>query len=218
MHVSCRCQATVVLAVIAVVAVLPANARLQNVAHNHKPAPAAAAGDRALAISGLAIPDVELVDQHGQKVRFYSGLVKGKVVAINTIFTTCTTICPLMGANFSKISELLADADRGKVSLISISIDPVVDTPERLEQWSRGFGQTGPAWTLLTGSRADINALLKSLQVFTAEKQDHAPVVLIGGDGAGDWARAPALLSPSRLADLIRSRLARMAAGSMPKL
>ena len=155
------------------------------------------------------------MDQHGKKVHFYSDLVKGKVVAINAIFTTCTTICPLMGANFYKLSKVLGDDT--KVNLISISIDPIVDTPERLKQWSSGFGKVVPEWTLLTGPKADIDGLLKALQIFTPEKQDHAPVVLIGRDGAGDWARASALLPPSRLADLIRARLALATSHPMPK-
>src|SRR5271165_739082 len=126
-------------------------------------------------VSGLTIPDVELVDQHGKKVRFYSDLIKGRVVAINTIFTTCTTICPLMGANIAKLSKMLSDAGDNQVNLISISIDPVVDTPQRLDEWSRKFGPTGTDWTLLTGPKPEIDGLLKALQVFTPEKQDHAP-------------------------------------------
>lgn len=155
----------------------------------------------------LTIPDTVLFNQHGEKVHFYSDLVKGKVVAINTIFTTCSTICPLMGANFSKLRKMLGGGANQKVNLISISVDPAVDTPERLNEWSRGFGQMGPGWTLLTGPKADVDSLLKALQVFTADKLDHSPVVLIGGDEAGDWARASALLPPSRLASLLQARL-----------
>ncbi len=162
--------------------------------------------------SPRTIPDVELVDQHGKTVHFYSDLVKGKVVAINTIFTTCTTICPLMGANFHKLSKLLGDEANSKVSLISISIDPMVDTPERLKEWSSEFGKVTSDWTLLTGPKADIDGLLRALQIFTPEKLDHAPVVLIGRDGADDWARVSALLPPARLADLIHARLT-LAAG-----
>jgi protein SCO1/2 len=144
------------------------------------------------------------MNQRGEKVHFYSDLIKGKVVAINTIFTTCTTICPLMGANFAKVRKLIGDD--ANVSLISISIDPAVDTPERLEQWSRGFGLVPSGWTLLTGDPAEVTALLKALQVFTPDKQDHAPVVLVGGDSVGDWSRASALMPAAQLADLIRSR------------
>ncbi|WP_263352897.1 SCO family protein [Acidicapsa acidisoli] len=160
------------------------------------------------ALSDKLIPNVELIDQHGHTVHFYTDLVKGKVVAINTIFTTCTTICPLMGARFAKLSRLIQDADPSKVRLISISIDPLTDTPEKLDEWSHKFGNVGPAWTLLTGKKDDVDSLLKALEIFTADKQEHTPVVLIGVGGSTDWARASALLPPAKIADLIHARLA----------
>src|SRR5258708_38794481 len=57
------------------------------------------------------IPDVELVNQRGEKIHFYSDLMKDKVVAINTIFTSCTTICPLAGTNFSQLQKMLKGSD-----------------------------------------------------------------------------------------------------------
>jgi protein SCO1/2 len=158
-------------------------------------------------VAGLTIPDVELLNQHGEKIHFYSGLVKGKVVAINTIFTTCTTICPPMGNNFSRLRKLLGEHAGRDVNLISISVDPDVDTPERLDKWGRQFGEMGPGWTLLTGPKADVDTLLKALQVFAADKQEHAPVTLIGGDAAGDWVRSSALLTPARIAEIIQTKL-----------
>lgn len=175
--------------------------------HHHVGA-TAVDGNPSHIVSGLSIPDVELVNQRGQTVHFYSGLVKGKVVAINTIFTTCTTICPVMGANFTKLSKLLALEDRGRVNLISISIDPVLDTPEHLDRWSRAFRPGETNWTLLTGTKSNVDAVLRALQVFTPDKLNHQPVVLIGGDGTGDWVRASALQSAATLVDLIHSRLA----------
>ena len=158
-------------------------------------------------VAGLTIPDIELLNQHGEKVHFYSDLVKGKVVAINTIFTTCTTICPPMGNNFSRLRRLLGANAGRDVNLISITVDPDVDGPERLDKWSRQFGEMGPGWTLLTGPKADVDALLKALQLFAADRQEHAPVALIGGDAAGDWVRCSALLTPSRIAAIIQTKL-----------
>ena len=168
-------------------------------------------------LPGYRVPDIELVNQEGKKLHIYSDLIKGRVVAINTIFTTCTTICPIMGANFAKLSRLMEGEGSGKLSLISISVDPSQDTPERLQQWSAAFGKTGVDWTLLTGPKSDIERLLKALQVFSADKQNHAPVVLIGGGDAGAWTRASALMPPKNLADLIRSRLAPAAGESTPR-
>jgi protein SCO1/2 len=176
-------------------------------AHHHHMAPEGGAETPVAMVAGLKIPDTMLVNQHGERVRFYSDLVKGRVVAINTIYTTCTTICPLMGANFASLTRLLAKRGERNINLISISIDPVTDTPARLEQWSRGFGETGPGWTLLTGSKADVESLLKALRIFTLDKEDHAPVALIGSEVGADWTRASALKSPARLAELIDARV-----------
>ena len=203
----------------AIAAMLPAGLWAQGGGvHQHHAMMAKEPGIQPIAISGLKIPDVVLVNQRGEKVHFYSDLIAGRIVVINTIFTTCTTICPLMGANFARLRKGLSDQERQKINLISISVDPTVDTPERLDEWSRGFGPMGPGWTLLTGPKADVDSLLRALQVFTADKQEHAPVALIGGEGAGDWARASALLPVPRLSELIHERLGQAAGHSIPRL
>jgi protein SCO1 len=198
------------LLLIAAVMLPGIRAQTDAVPHQHSH-PTANAPSPPQSVAGLTIPDIELLNQHGEKVRFYSQLIQGKVVAINTIFTTCTTICPPMGISFSRLRKLLADHASQDVNLISITVDPEVDTPERLDKWSRQFGEMGPGWTLLTGSKADVDTLLKALRILTADKQEHQPVVLIGGDQGGDWVRASALLPPARLAELIRTRLDRVA-------
>jgi protein SCO1 len=146
----------------------------------------------------LAIPDVALVDQDGRPIHFYSDLVKGHVVAVNFVFTTCTTICPVMAVNFKKLRELTGDS----VHLISVSVDPLVDTPARLRAWAAQFHVAAP-WTLVTGAKLDVDRLLKALRVFTADKQDHQAVVLIGSGTGTGWIRASALAAPSKLAELV---------------
>lgn len=158
-------------------------------------------------VSGRKIPDVVLTDQHGKRVHIYSDLMKGKVVAINTIFTTCTTICPMNGMKFSELSRLLDNDIRGRVSLISITVDPLVDTPQRLDDWSHQFGASGPEWTLLTGPKDDVEQLLKALQIFNGDKLNHSPDFLLGGEGMDTWARPSSSYTVPQLADLIRSRL-----------
>src|SRR5258708_24098730 len=163
-------------------------------------APAAAQGSQeAQPADVLKIPDVSLVDQDGKAVHFYSDLVKDKVVAMNFVFTTCTTICPPMGATFAKLQKLLAGKD---VHLISVSIDPATDTPERLKAWAGKFG-AGPGWTLVTGDRNEVTRLLKALGVFSASAGDHSPLVLLGNDAGHRWTRAYGLAAPAKLAEMI---------------
>src|SRR5678815_2101680 len=100
--------------------------------------------------------DVELIDQDGQKVRFYSDILKNKIVAINTFFTTCTNICPPMNRNFEKMQDALGDRLGKDVFLISISVDPETDTPTRLKEYGRRF-HARPGWICLlyTSDAAD---------------------------------------------------------------
>ena len=155
-------------------------------------------------MDAINVPDVPLLDQDGKAVHFYSDLVRGKVVAMNFVFTSCTTICPPMGATFAKLQTLLAGKD---VHLISVSVDPEVDTPQRLKAWAAKFGAR-PGWTLVTGDRNDVNRLLKALGVYTAGIADHSPLVLLGNEAAHRWTRAYGLAPPAKLAELIDQMIA----------
>jgi protein SCO1/2 len=152
----------------------------------------------------LEIPDLALVDQDGKPVRFYSDLVRGKVVMINFIFTSCTTICPPMGATFGKVQQLLGERAGRDVHLISVSVDPATDTPGRLKAWGEKFGAE-PGWTLVTGDRETVVQLLKALGVYTPNINDHTPLVLAGNDPRDEWTRAYGLAAPDRLVELIDS-------------
>ncbi|HEX6202759.1 MAG TPA: SCO family protein [Thermoanaerobaculia bacterium] len=165
-------------------------------------AAAAAGGAGAERVRDLAIPDIEVVTQDGERVRFYSDLVRGRVVAMNFTFTTCTTICPPMGAIFGRLEKVLGERAGREVHLITVSVDPVTDTPERLAAWAAKFGRT-EGWTLVTGEKAEIVSLLKALEVFTPDFKDHPPVALLGNDARGEWTRANALASPAQLAEIL---------------
>jgi protein SCO1/2 len=88
------------------------------------------------------------------------------------------------------------------VKLVSVSVDPVVDTPERLRAFAEKFN-AGQSWTFVTGEKGEIDALLQSLGVAVANKNDHTPMILIGNDSVDYWTRAYGLSPPSRLVDLI---------------
>ena len=164
----------------------------------------------------LTIPNVILVNQYGVRVHVYNDLIKDKLVVINFIFTTCSTVCPPLGAHFAALQKLLGERGGQDVSLISISVDPVVDTPPRLQAWSAQF-KAGPGWTLLTGPKPEVHRLLRALHVFTPDKQTHTPTVLIGNDATGIWRRSYGLVSPATLADILAGvRSAAMSPSSAP--
>ncbi len=153
-------------------------------------------------IGQLTIPDVELFDQNGHKVHFYSDLVEGKVVAMNFVFTTCSTICTPQGARFAELRKLLGNRAGSDIHLISVSIDPQTDTPAKLKAWSDKLGG-GPGWTLVTGEQAEVVRLLKSLGAFEVDIKRHNPSVLLGNDRDQHWTRAYSLSPAAKLVELL---------------
>lgn len=181
----------------------PARAEAASAEAEAAPAPdTTAAHDESHAAPKMAIPDVELLDQDGRKVHFYTDLVKGKVVAVNFIFTTCTTICPPLGATFARVQRELGARAGRDVHLISISVDPATDTPERLKAWGAKF-HAAEGWTFVTGRKPQVDELLRALGAATGSPSDHTPTVLVGNDTAGQWTRAYGLARPAVLIGLI---------------
>jgi protein SCO1/2 len=145
--------------------------------------------------------DDALVQTHdGRTVHFYSDLVKGRLTAINFIFTSCTTVCPLMGVRFAQLQPLLPKG----AMLISVSIDPANDTPERLAAWAERVGAK-PGWTLVTGHKPDIDKLLRSLGSTSVDPASHTPLVVIldDRDGRASAQRVDGLTDPKTLARIL---------------
>lgn len=151
--------------------------------------------------SALRIPDSVLINQHGEEVKLRS-LTDGNIVAMNFLFTKCKGICPPMGANFGTLRKTLSENSGSDIQLISITVDPVVDTPERLRAWSEPFSDL-PGWTLLTGEKQQVDTVLKELEVFTADKNDHSPFILFGDQTTGKWQRVHGLTSVESLTELL---------------
>lgn len=165
------------------------------------PSAASAATGEATSISSSRIPDIQVLDQNGKPLNFYSDLIKGKTVAINFIFTTCTTICPPLTATFRRVQQDLSQRAI-PAQLISISVDPSTDTPQRLRDFAAKF-KAGPGWTFVTGEKGEIDSLLRALGVAVADKNDHTPMILVGNDVRDYWTRTYGLSSPTVLEKVI---------------
>ena len=161
----------------------------------------------------LRIPDTTVYDQHGRKLNFYTDLVKGKTVAINFIFTTCTAICPSLTATFRRVQQGLGERVGRDVQLISISVDPTTDVPERLKEFSAKF-KAGPGWTFVTGSKQEIDTLLNALGGYAPDKNNHTPLLLIGNEAAGFWTRIYGLSPISQIVNLVNDAASKTAATS----
>jgi protein SCO1/2 len=171
-----------------------------------QPQPDAAAGAAAPSPARKYFSDVELINQDGQKMRFYSDVLKDKVVIINTFFTTCTSVCPPMNRNLEKIQEALGDRLGKDAFLVSISVDPDTDTPPRLKEYSRRF-HARPGWNFLTGKKENVDWALYKLGQYVGTKDDHTTIIIIGNEPKGLWKKAFGLAKPDELIKIVEDVL-----------
>jgi len=168
------------------------------------PLPAAAAQD-----ADVQLVDAPLLDQDGNAIRFASEAVGEHIVAINFVYTGCTTLCPLTSATFGKVQGRLKSGPTDDIRLISLSLDPGTDTPARLKDYAARH-HAGPGWLWLTGRRGEMEQVLKGLGAYTADFRNHPPQVLVGDGQSGQWTRFNSLPAPDRIRqELERYRAAR---------
>jgi protein SCO1/2 len=146
--------------------------------------------------------DVELVNQDGEKVRFYTDVLKGKTVVVNAFFTTCTSVCPPMNRSFEKIQEALGDRVGKDVFLVSLTVDPATDTPARLKEYAAKF-HARKGWTFLTGKKENLDWALYKLGQYVENRDDHKTVVIIGKEATGLWKKAFGMAKVDELIQLV---------------
>jgi len=146
--------------------------------------------------------DVELLNQDGQTMRFYSDVLKDRVVVINTFFTTCTGSCPPMNRNLEKVQEALGDRLGKDAFLVSMSVDPETDTPVRLKEYSRRF-HARPGWIFLTGKKENVDWALYKLGQYVETKDGHTTIIIIGNEPKGLWKKAFGLAKADELMKII---------------
>ncbi|MGH9872357.1 MAG: SCO family protein [Pyrinomonadaceae bacterium] len=156
--------------------------------------------------------DVVLINQNGEKMRFYSDLLKGKVVIINSFFATCQGSCLPMSRNLEKVQQALGDHVGKDVFIISISVDPLVDTPAKLKDYAKKFNAR-PGWYFLTGDKENVEFALKKLGHFVDDKQNHLNIFIIGNERTGLWKKAFGLAQSAELIKIVESVLNDQATG-----
>lgn len=153
-------------------------------------AAAAAAPEKAppVAEARVDVPDVELVDQDGKPVRLRELLSGEKAVVADFIFTTCTTVCPVLSGIMSRMQEKIGDHLGRDVLMVSITVDPERDTPARLKAYARKW-KARPGWVWLTGPKDVVEKVLRGMGAYTPSFTDHPPMVLVGDAASGAWTR-----------------------------
>ena len=148
--------------------------------------------------------DVELTNQNGEKMKFYSDLIQGKVVIINSFFATCQGSCLPLNQNLAKVQQALGDRLGKDVYILSISVDPTVDTPPNLKQYAAKLNAR-PGWFFLTGPKENVDFALKKIGQFVDDKQDHLNIFIIGNERTGLWKKAFGLAKSEELMKVVES-------------
>lgn len=160
-------------------------------------------------ISGIRLVDATLVDKNGQGVAFPKDVVGDRIVVVNFIYTSCQTLCPLASAAFKLAQGRLGAHMKDDVRLISLTLDPLTDTPQRLREFADQF-EPGPNWLWLTGKATDVQAVLRGFGVSDEDFTTHAPATLIGDAGNGRWTQINVQATPSQIeAEVMRLIAAR---------
>ena len=169
-----------------------------------EPAPATATNNSTSSSAEKYFTDVVLLNQDGEKMRFYSDLLKGKTVIINSFFATCQGSCLPITRNLEKMQEALGNRFGKDAIMISISVDPTVDTPGELKAFGKKF-HARPGWYFLTGSKENVDFVLKKLGQFVENKNDHLNLVIVGNDRTGLWKKAFGLAKSEELVKVVES-------------
>lgn len=162
--------------------------------HGHPQAQAATAGESLR----VDLPDLALTDQSGASRKLASEVIGDHIVVMDFVYTSCTTVCPVVSAIMAEVQARLGERAGGDVRLVSMTVDPLRDTPARLRDFAARHG-AGKQWTWLTGRPAEINAVLKALGTYTPNFEDHPSVVMVGDGRSGRWSRYYGFPDPARL-------------------
>ena len=130
--------------------------------------------------------DTILINQNGENMRFYTDLLQGKTVIIDTFFSTCKTACLPMTQNLKRIQEALGERLGKDVYILSVTVDSEMDTPAQLKAFADKF-HARPGWYFLTGTKENVDFVLKKLGQYVDNKQDHLTVFIIGNERTGLW-------------------------------
>jgi protein SCO1/2 len=153
--------------------------------------------------------DTKLLDQDGREVRFYTDLLRGKIVLVSFIYTNCTDICPTLMHNLSDVQESLGDRFGKDVFFVSITVDPEDDAPEELKRYGERYNAR-PGWVFLTGARKDVDAVIKRFGEFQEDFEDHSMTFVLGDVKNARWSKMRGDQPPetvlARLRDLLSRR------------
>jgi protein SCO1 len=146
----------------------------------------------------IEIPDLLVQDQNGIERRFYSDLIKDKVVILSFFFTSCPSFCPRMNLRLKKLQTTLGDRLGKDVFFVTVTKDPVTDTVPRLKDWSKKL-DIKEGWTMITGDTKNIGKIVYDFTGDSVGPDMHNTIFIIGNDKTGNWADLSGLATLDQL-------------------
>ncbi|MFZ6689686.1 SCO family protein [Undibacterium sp. SXout11W] len=147
----------------------------------------------------VLLPDFGVTDQLGKHAQFRQ-VLRGRISLVQLIFTTCSNICPIQGATFSQLQNMIPVVQRSQVQLLSVTIDPLNDDPKALAAWLNPFAPIA-MWKALQPDLNDIDLVRKLLNQNKNELNSHLSEVLLVDTSARLVWRSTELPSSEALAD-----------------
>jgi cytochrome oxidase Cu insertion factor (SCO1/SenC/PrrC family) len=139
-------------------------------------------------------------------VRFYSDVLEGKTVLINVIYTNCKDACPMITQQLLDVRKRLPEAVQKQVHFVTITSDPKRDTPKALKAFAQKQSADLEGWTFLTGSKDNVDHILKKLGQFSEHLEGHSTLLIGGNVPAKRWSKmradAPAQAIVARMTEL----------------
>jgi protein SCO1/2 len=160
----------------------------------------------------IDLRDQMLLNQYGEDVMFVSDVIGDNIVVMDFVYTTCTTICPVLSALFTQVQTKLGDDVGDEIWLVSMSVDPIRDTPQRMKAYSAKH-RAGEGWLWLTGPKPAVDDVLTGLGAYTTNFEDHPSMVLVGDGRTGEWKRLFGFPNPDRIVQIVNELREKRRAG-----
>jgi protein SCO1/2 len=153
------------------------------------------------------LPDVSLIDQHGNSVSLAS--LKGKVVLLDFIHIGCPGVCSTLVSKFGEVADILKTDLGPNVVLLSVTNDPEHDRPEQLLELARTSAADLKGWLFVTGDPRDVERVIKAFGVNNEKLPDGSPahitqVFLLDRDGRQRREYRGMLMKPEAVVAQIR--------------
>ena len=148
--------------------------------------------------------NVEVINQDGQRLKFYDDVLKDNIVVISFIFTNCQGACPLMTRNLTMIRDMLPEHVRDEINFISISLDPVRDTPAAMKEFAQTHDADQDRWLWLTGQPDNVNLVTKKLGTYTDELEAHTTMLIAANVRKSHWTKIQPNVPPNGVVERLR--------------